>query len=117
MTFDTHLIKCLRYKNSIYSNHWINELNGYLNILKNIRLKPNNKIFTYEEFYKMLCDYYLENVYDLYVILSELDVHYSELIVDEPDNENLLKQSHNIIHDISLDLSNKTAKNMVDYLK
>jgi hypothetical protein len=81
-----HLLKLIVFNNSNNFDHWLGELNGWLNQIDDIRLKPNNKKLREEDYLKALKEFYLENEDQVTKMIQKLKNKYKDeqVIYDEP---------------------------------
>ena len=81
-----HLLKLIIFNNSNNFDHLLGELNGWLNQIDDIRLKPNNKKLREEDYLKALKEFYLENEDQVTKMIQKLKNKYKDeqVIYDEP---------------------------------
>ena len=101
-----HLLKLIVFNNSNNFNHWLGELNSWLNQVDDIRLKPNNKKLKEEDYLKYLKELYLENIDQVEKNIKKLKNRYPE--------EKVIYDNPNFVYDKIKVILNKSCKQLLE---
>jgi hypothetical protein len=71
-----HMLKLIVFNDSADFYHWLTELNGWLNQVDDISLKPNNKKLRKQDYLKYLKEHYLEDEQQISLNIKNLKKRY-----------------------------------------
>jgi hypothetical protein len=101
----THILKLIIFNNSSNFNHWLGELNSWLNQVDDIRLKPNNKKLNKQDYLKYLKELYLENEDQVQKNIQKLKKLYPNEQVSIDDSTKVTNKLNNLINKICIELA------------
>jgi hypothetical protein len=104
---DIHMIKVVWFSNSQDVNHWCNELNGWLDLIQDMKYNRKSRL-SGQQYYDILFLGYLDSVTQVSNIIKnkidrgEMDVTYKNELTPHEVYEQLEKIFHAICYDISM---------------
>lgn len=101
----THILKLIIFNNSPNFNHWLGELNSWLNQVDDIRLKPTNKKLNRQDYLKYLKGLYLENEDQVQKNIQKLKRLYPNEQVITDDSDKVMNEINNLMNKICTELS------------
>jgi hypothetical protein len=109
-----HLLKLIIFNDSNNFNHWLGELNGWLNQIDSIEIKPNMKKLREEDYLKFLKEHYLENEDQVNKMVQKIKKTYKDeqVIYDEPSF--VFDKTETILNRVCLSLSKDTFEPLTE---
>lgn len=107
ITLSRHLIKYLAFDDQA-KNHWLNEINGYLNMIDDVTLKPNNKKLSGDVYYSLLWDGPLNDGIDSITrkIRSMTRNEYKDCKRSQLSDAQIYETLEKVLHKLSYDMAN-----------
>jgi hypothetical protein len=87
-----HILKTIIFQNSVSRNSYLEEINAWLAKINKIRLKPDNKKFSVDNYMEFLWERYLETPKEVKIRINELINEYpTEQPINIKNIENIYK--------------------------
>lgn len=117
MTLSDHLIKLYAFDDNA-RDHWIKEINSFLNKIDNYKLKPNSKKLSGDTYYRLLFSEPLDSGADEIGrrIEKMQSDEYSECKRSSLSNAMILEKLEKLLRTISFDMANNKYKSFRNYI-
>lgn len=114
-----HLLKLYTFDYPIGYNHWINELNTFINKINDIYLKPNNQKISSNVLYEWLVNesapcYNTDYISNQIKLMKRQE--YKDISLKPFDTQQVLDNILNIFKQVSIDVSSNNFESIEDYL-